>query len=1007
MTASLLERTLKSALLAGAGFAVLASAALAQEPAPAPATTDTAATTSGEEEVTVTGSRIRNRNVTSNSPIATVSEEFIKNTGKSNIEEIVNILPQFTPDIGATTNNGGGGAAYINLRGLGAERTLVLVNGRRFIPAGIGGLVDVNVIPAAAIERIEVVSGGASAVYGADAVAGVVNFILKDDFEGVEVSGQFGTTEPGDANTVSGSALMGVSLDEGKGHMTLFSSYYNQDALFRDRRDISNPDLASATTAWGRIDSLGVIPADAAAVNAALNARFAGYGAPAGNRPTVDNQIGFNNDGTLWVVASGSGAAARVNYNRKDAVAAQTGCENGSSLCSQNIANENYLIVPTTRYSLGATGSYEIAPNVNAFAELTFVNWQNANALAATPVTGIMVPVGALGVTGSGLEPILAARSNATDAFQFRRRFAELGPRTEFRDNFAYGITLGLDGSFGDSWTWETFYSWQKAATYANQTGLVNIERLANALGSPKIGSVTYNGGGTVGVAPCTNGGAACVPIDILGAGTISQAAADYISTFATYNTSLIQQQVGASVTGDVFNPISESPIGLAFGVEFRSSELAQNPDVNLVPQDPTDPSSCLTPALNCIQKLSAYQDVYEAFMEARIPLLEGISGVKYLGLELGARVSDYDTIGTTNTYKAGAEWAVDDQWRFRGMYQRAVRAPTVFDSSGPSAQDFPQVADDGSDDFCSQNASPTAAIRAYCGSTGVVNPLTFQSTQEQVQAFNLSNPNIQPEEADTYTLGVVFTGGDVVPGLTGSLDYYDIGIAGAIVTPSPAAVFAACRAAIVAGTAATNQYCNAITRSGTGEVESMQLLIANLGKVGTSGLDLTANYGIDLEDLGAGADSGHLSFDLYVNYLLSFKVTEFNGVTPERDLLGTTGRPELSTNTANTYPEWRVNLRTTYSIGDFDFQVAYRYLSSVTDVTDADTGAGNPVAAYHYFDLRTQYAVTENLSVYLGINNVFDKQPPFLESAFNANTDGSTYDVLGRAYYVGFTGRF
>ena len=413
--------------------------------------------TSEIETVVVTGSRIARPDLQSNSPISIISEDFFQQKGSVNVEEVLNQLPQVVPGLTAQVNNGGDGTATVDLRGLGPTRTLVLINGRRFVPATNTGRTDLNAIPANLIERIDVVTGGASAVYGSDALSGVVNFVLKDDYEGAEVGSRFGQSERGDGNTFDVHALLGGNFGEERGNATLAMTYYKRDPVFQDAREHSAIDLqgnGSATGVAGRLD----------------NSPFNPYGA-FGAAPAGSNYA-FNADGTPRRFVN---ALPETNGGVGD---------------RYNFSPTNYLQTPQKRYTLDAFLKYDLSDNAQAYAELYYIKNDAEANLAPTPATNLVLPVTNPLLTQETLD-LLATRDNPTAPAIFRRRMVEFGQRIADASFDTSQAVLGLNGKFSDSWGWDIFYSYGRTGESINIIGDISETRLNASLAGCPTGAGT------------------------------------------------------------------------------------------------------------------------------------------------------------------------------------------------------------------------------------------------------------------------------------------------------------------------------------------------------------------------------------------------------------------------------------------------------------------------------------------------------------------------------------
>lgn len=1028
MTESLLERTLKSALLAGAGFAILAGSAYAQDTAPAaePVAEEADTTASvGSEEQIVTGSRIR-RDFTSNSPISTVNSETIELSGKQSIEQLLNTLPQVVPGLTSSSNNPSlNGIAEVDLRGLGSQRTLVLVNGRRAPASDVRGLTDVGLIPAALIDRVEVVTGGAAAVYGADAVSGVVNFILKKNFTGIQFNAGYGVSEEGDAQEASSSLTIGGEFANGRGHLTAFASYTNRHAVGAHQRDFTATPISvlleydtMGTAATGDDVLLrGITTYNPADQNAGTNRRIAVFAAggsatssksgitfASGNAPTAYSAIpGFGGyfANTFGSVNSDCNSATpNVAVNAGGIFVDSTGrpiptqgcpvstgymSPPGSGLSTRyNFSPDNYLILPAERVSGAFFGEYELIEggDLTAFIEATYTQSTVSQMLAPTPGTGFTVtPRYADGTYNPFITPelraILDSRADPDGAFTLNRRFNEVGNRIGTVDQSQVAFTTGLKGDLGSAanLAWEVYYQFSRVTV--NTTLFNNVNRTA-----------VQQGLAGCQVTPALAVLPGCVPINIFGEGTLNAQQAAFVRLNARTFSELERNSIAAILTGEAFE-LPAGPVGFAVGLEYRS-EAAK-----FLVDDAQRTGNII--GFNATKDIIGSYDVYEFFGEVDVPLVKNVELIHYLGFEGGIRWSDYNTgAGTTFTWKAGAEYAPFKWLRFRGVYNEAVRAPTAFELFQAGDQGFPSYTDP-----C--NATLAGRPTAFCIAQGVpvAEMPTFAQTNSQVQAFSFGETNLTPEEAETYTIGVVFSPDEeILPWgrLSLSVDYFNIEITNLIGTRGAQTVISSCYTNLGA-TPQSALDCSNITRDpNTGQISAVNTGRLNSASIfKTSGIDVQVQYLLPLDVISDDLP-GTLSFALLYSWLESYESggAEYRGTT---DGLAT-------------LPIHKVNLATTYSVDDWAFRLNWSHISGVRQYYFGDTyGVPNmDVGAYDIFDLSVRYAVTENVEITGIVNNLFDVSAPVLADSYfgqsSANTDASSYDVIGRYYRLALTFR-
>ena len=606
------------------------------------------------EEIVVTGSRLVRSDLDAPSPVVIVTEEAVRAAGNVTIEETLNEFPQLASDNTSSVNSGGGsGILTADLRGLDAVRTLVLVNSRRFAPSDSRGLVDLTSIPDALVERVEVLTGGASAVYGSDAIAGAVNFILKDDFEGVEASYQYGETSEGDAVTEKYDLTIGGNFADGRGNAVVSASYTDRGDIFFADRNYSAISL---------FESGGTLVPGGSSNIPGTRISFNSTGLAALNNLPFDPATAC--PGTIGGIRFGEGGEILPFCDPEDRF---------------NFAPLNYLLRPLERNQISAIGHFDLLDNLTTYAELFFMDnrneWQQAPNAGGLQTSG--APRGTFLIPNYATNPTLFAPvrqflidnpatfdvdgDGTAEIIQTGRRSVETGPRNNKYDRATYNVTTGLRGDFelgNRTWNWDTFLQFQRARTTQNTSGELSSLRLA--LGS----DVTVENG----VARCTNEFVGCVPVNFLGLNSVTPEAAAFISPTHGSTNVLERKIYGGTITGELLE-LPAGPLAVAFGYERREDEHDFRPDT--ADQGAEFTSDILLPRTSAV-------DLDEFYAEARVPLLSGAAAAEYLGLELAIRSSDYSTSGRVTTWKAGAEWAVNDWFRVRGAYNVAIRAPNL-----------------------------------------------------------------------------------------------------------------------------------------------------------------------------------------------------------------------------------------------------------------------------------------------------------------------------------------
>jgi iron complex outermembrane recepter protein len=991
-SSSHIRRAVRQALVMSAMSAAASLPAMAQDQ---PAASDTITT------VTVTGSRIPQPQIEAVSPVTSVSEEAIKQTGVTRIEDLMNQLPQVSSDFGAGASNGATGEATISLRNLGANRTLVLVNGRRLMPGDPtqngNAAPDLNQIPVPLVERVDVLTGGASATYGADAVAGVVNFVMNDHFEGVRLDGTYSffnhhnknagaeaavnsagfdlpPSHVNDGYSREGTIIVGSNFADGKGNATAYFGYRRDAAVLQARRDYSACSLT--TTSCG-----GSVTAN----------------------PTVFSTKGSKNLPGAFAQLQPDGSLGPLSQ-------------------LYNFAPLNYFQRPDERYTAGLFTHYDINDHARAYMEFSFMDDRSFAQIAGSGAfygsgTGSTngVPDASWVVNcsnpyiGSAANPnsILSQYCNGNPAspdahLTFGRRNTEGAPRIDDLQHTSYREVLGLRGDIVDGFTYDIYGMTGTTKLQEQYNNDVSKARLSNALQAvvdPKTGSVICkaNAGGTIN-AP------GCVPYNIFQPGVPPSAAAiAYIQTPGLSEGQTTERVVDGSVTGDlgkfgVKSPLANDGLGVNFGSQWRSEASELHPDQEFITNDLAGQGAPTLPTTGGF-------NVWEVYTEGRMPLLEDQPFAKSLTLEAGYRYSKYNlSFGSTNTYKFGVQYAPVSDIRLRLGYNRAVRAPNI--------QELflqPRVQLDGVTDPCA-GTTPSATL-AQCQLSGVT-PAEYgniaANPSKQYNGLVGGNPNLKPETADTYTAGLVITP-SFLPDFNMTIDYYNIHIKDVITTYGSDFVLGQCLGGVTS-------FCSGITRTpATGSAADGSLWIGtggfindftlNLGGQTTTGIDLLLNYRLDM------SYAGKLSLDFNGNYVTKFATTPLPG-GPSYDCVGyygpTCGVPE---------PHWKSKLRATWNtpIPALDGYVTWRHIGGVNaDASSPDpllAGDTAPSPGLHlghrdYIDAGVSYTLESKYTFRVGVNNLFDKDPPLANSSYlptvlgNGNTIPGTYDALGRQLY-------
>jgi iron complex outermembrane receptor protein len=984
---------LGTSLLVGA--ASLATPAFAQDQEQ-----DTSATT--DSTIVVTGSLISNPNIQRASPVNVTSSDEIDLLQSNVAEEILREIPGIVPSIGSAVNNGNGGNSFVNLRGLGSNRNVVLLDGTRLVPATLAGQFDLNNVPLALIERVEVLTGGSSTTYGADAIAGVVNFITRQDFAGLEVNAATQITEEGDGHTVRLDVTTGANFDDGRGNVVLSVGYQTADPVYQGDRKIGQNVIGS----------------------------FTGLGAGSGT--AVPSRFSVPGSGTLQINPAGNGLVP--------------------TYAPFNFAPDNIFQTPFERFNIFGAAKYEVSDGLEVYTRGLF---------SKNTVDTIIAPSGAFGIavqiplsnpflpagirnqfcaandsnpTLAGIQTLTTAQCNAaalatspTDpnyreiTTSLARRAVEAGPRISNYQNTVFDYKLGIRGGITDTIDFDVFGSYGQSDQVQTIKGYTLNSRVRDSLRATNT-------------ATCLSGNAGCVPANFFTPteGGLTPAMVAYLVGESTVQTKTTLAQARATISGDfgVASPFATDPISFAVGGEYRKYTAQQASDTLASSGD-------LGGAGGAAPNINGAYDVYEAIGELIVPVVQGKPFFEDLTLEAGIRYSDYTVDDpaspgyTTTTWKVGGSWTPVTGAKLRGFYARAVRAPNINELFAPNNTGLTSLTNDPCASINDTGTTrirpaPTGTLRDVClaqganaSNVGAIN----QPTASQANQTSGGNLGLGAEKSNSYTIGLVLEPA-FIPGFSMTIDYYNIKISGAISTPSPDDAINGCFAG--ANLSVSNPACLAIRRDPqTGSLNGdpattpgLFLGLSNLGRLATDGIDLTMNY---RRDLGFA--------DLALSFVGNWTNKSTFQSTPSdvnRDCVGI-----YSVNCGSLQPEFQTTTRVTLGFEGVDVSLLWRYIDSFTyeffndgDPTTANFFTGTPIGytnredlntipAYNYFDATTRFDLMENLTVTLTVQNIFNKTPPITgdaagPTAFNSgNTFPSTYDALGRRFGAAVKLRF
>lgn len=912
------------------------------------------------EEVVVTGSRIKRQDYTSISPLVTLDAEQITLSGVTAVEDLLNDAPQLVPYFDRAANNPGAGAAFLNLRGLGPNRTLVTLNGRRLTPADEFGAVDINVIPAQLIDRVEIVTGGASTVYGSDAMAGVVNFIVRDDFEGLEFTGQYDRFQEGDGDVVDGSVIFGFG--NGRGHLTGFFNAQERDPVFAGDRAFTNERLQenfSSGTGELQVAGSGTTPAGRIA--------FPAVPLPGtGGRPV---QVTFDPDGT-----------PRPFVQLED---------------QYNFQPPNYLQTPTERQSAALFGTYQLNDSLEAFAEL--IHSRTSSSLQLAPAPGVVPAVvnidnplltatqrelfaGPLDPDGDGLAQLF-----------FTKRLVDVGPRQFERDADTTRAVFGLRGELSERWDWEATYSLSRVRGDGISRNSAFGDRFAQALlVDPDTGA-------------CVDPSNGCVPFNPFGL-EIPADAVEFIRTPDIVEAYSVDEDIiNVAVTGELFD-LPAGAIGVAAGFEWRELTSDYQPDENFV--------NANILGTNAASAVSGSLDVTEFFVEALVPLLAGVPMVEFLGLEAGYRRSDYEFSGEADNWKIGIDWSVLPSLRIRAMAQRAIRAPNI-DELFREPRIQPGSLIDAGLDGCTAERDPVGnGLVDLCAAQGIPRDQvgTFVATDNFpfVAIEDGGNTNLDPEVADTFTAGVVYQP-EWAPELSLSVDYYNIEIDNAIGSTPLENALALC----FDSRNASSAFCQPLLRGPSGDIVEYTNPQFNLAALTAEGIDLAVEYRLDLGPrLALPGRNAALSLQVLANHALE-TTTQSTPTAAPIDCAGAYGGAcAFGVDLRQVVPDYRATTRLSYQSGPLTLALNWQWIGELDNHLDQTCTIApqfcypselGTIDARNYLEVSSRFSLGEHGELYGGVSNLTEEDPPLMGfGAIQSNTAPSLYDVFGRRYFLG-----
>ena len=936
----------------------LATAAQAQEtPAQEPAAQATEL-----DELIVTGSRIQRRDATAVGPLTTVTSDDLAMAAPTSVGDILQSLPA----VGVSLNSNGSqgtsfGVSAINLRYLGSaegsgNRTLVLVDGHRFVNAvggrGFRDFVDLNTIPLGMVDRVEVLKDGASAIYGADAIAGVVNIQLKRRLDGFEADARLGTSDRGDAENYSGFVNWGATSD--RLSVILSASYSKTKPILTTSRALTTRALTPLTAAPPSDRGLFTLP------RLAANTYF---GTPTGFGTSAITPI----PGATVGVGAGADAAFRIaslptdDYNQ--------------------MVQGLYATGPSERLGLFGRVEYDLTDTVKARVEALY-SWRESSQLLSAPTLDIRgsngyliaadqafnpfgtangAPVGS--ALAFGADPSVPTANRA--AFRIQRLLTDVGNRTQGQTINTYRLATALEGrtDFADrTWTWEAFASWSKNHADFTSFNQINLENVYRSQLSPTACAAIPG----------------CVQVNLFG--PISATQANYVRYNATDQQTTKQVNAAFNVSGDLFE-LPAGPLGVAAGYEYRKESAVDIPDPFAATNSTVLPVISGTPQLPTTHVTRSptrgSYDLHEIYLEAAAPLLRDLPGVHSLDLDAAVRYSKYSTVGGKATTKFGLAYRPIEDLLLRGTYSQGFRAPSILELfQGERQINFQGV------DPCNGGGAGKQ------GCTGV--PTNYNQAQFNnglIAGVTAGNQSLKPETADTYSVGLAFTPA-AIPGLTITADWFEIKVKDAIATNSATNILNAC--------ANTGVFCNLIQRGSLGEVTRLTQAVVNLSRIEVSGVDATARYKF-------ATDIGDFEAALDVSYLEKFRtfIPQPDGSIAIDERSGKSDQPR------STFPHWKGQASLRYTRDALGLSWKTRYIGSTRDIPGNAVNGGK-LKEIFYNDLQASLNLkARGLRLSFGVDNVFDKMPPASAANNPINFDIYTYDIRGRYYYATVSAKF
>lgn len=973
-------RYVRVALLGSICAAALAAPAGAQDVGQQPQPTEASDENTQPTELIVTGSRIARRDFTAESPIATVNEDFIENSGPTSVLNSLEALPQLRP-----TTRG-----RVNLRGLGSARSLVLFDSRRLQPSDSAGGIDINTIPSALIASVETITGGASAVYGSDAIAGVVNFRFNDRLRGLELEAEAGLSELGDASSTRISASTGLRFSEGAGRLYLSASHFTRGTASQRARAFydNDPGTSVPTSGLVLVDATnpfqtGTPAAIAAYRNLWLNTYGTGVPVPA-------SVLLLNEDRTLI------GRTGGINLRES----ATTGYVNAADGIRQRSRSDPTLVAPQDQVNLFARGEFDVSDALTLYGQAMFTDYETDSLSASGVNQSTTTPIRIRAdnpFVSPDLRIALNSRRNPNAPFTYYFTSTRIAQLHNVDENRVYQLLGGARGRLSDTLRYDVYVSHGETRRNDITYDAVSRSRFNAVVNAADGGRSLCDGG-----------------FDPFGFEPTSQSCADYL-TIDTVDRYRYKQTIAqANMTGELFD-LWGGPVAFAVGAEYRRNEYSAEIDPARQPGEGNVPPEALGTA--GASSASGAVAVRELYAELLLPILRDRPFFALLDVNAAYRYSDYDRIGGVHTYKISGNYAPFDGLTFRGGYSRAIRAPDLAEIFAPRSSTAAIIgrAALGAGDPCDRNGSARNGrisgvspeqVRALCIATGVHETFydSFSYAGAAIAAYRTSNPELTEETADSYTIGAVVQPGfarSVFSNLSLSVDYYTISLKDAIgYVTSPVALNQCFNfGGLNPDYDPENFYCTLINRDAAGAISYVDERLFNLGYYKTSGIDVQLDASIGL------GGSTALSLNSVFGYVIDYRIQTLAS-EPMFDYAGTVGNGQIES-VSISHPDFKHVTTFTLSDDVGSLALRWRFIGAQDNAANVgvEDGTAIGVPAYHYFDLIGRVRVNESFTLRGGITNLANRQPP--EFGGDATTVTSTYDILGRRFFIGATAKF